>query len=311
MTLKRETSMPKTNPGSPDIPLSDYLKAQSSQVETALYSYLGGKDASRLDRVTEASRYSLFLPSKRLRPLFCLETCRAFLGNDEKAMPAACALEMVHTYSLIHDDLPSMDNDDLRRGKPTNHKVYGEATAILSGDALLTLAFEVLSRGGEVEDSVRVAWVRELSEAAGIAGMVLGQAIDMEAIRDSSVEALEFLHRKKTGALLAASVTMGAIAAKVSPDLVKALRGFALDMGLAFQIRDDILDVEGGVEIGKPLKSDEKNNKPTYVSVLGLENAKKTALDWAQRALDSLNKIPFPHQNRLEQLTRFVIERKV
>jgi len=303
--------MSKIDPAFQEVSLAEHFCAQNLRLESDLYSYLGGREISRVDRVNEASRYSLFLPSKRLRPLFCLETCRAFLGSDEPAMPAASALEMVHTYSLIHDDLPSMDNDDLRRGKPTNHKVFGDATAILAGDALLTLAFEVLSRGGQAEDSVRVAWSRELSQASGIAGMVLGQQMDMEAVRESSVSALEALHRKKTGALLAAAVTMGAIAAKVQAPLLQQLREFALDMGLAFQIQDDILDVEGGVEIGKPLKSDEKNNKPTYVSVLGLSKAKEMAAEWSSKAIQSLKKIEFLHQNRLEQLTNFVIERKV
>jgi geranylgeranyl diphosphate synthase type II len=183
------------------------------------------------------------------------------------------ALEMVHTYSLIHDDLPSMDNDDLRRGQPTNHKVYGEATAILAGDGLLTAAFEVLAKEGSVNSDIRVNWVQELSEAAGMQGMVLGQQLDMDGLKDASLEDLENLHRRKTGALLAASVVMGAMTAQAPQSTLNILREFALDMGLAFQIRDDILDVIGGAELGKPVLSDEKNQKATYVSLLGLEKA--------------------------------------
>lgn len=288
--------------------LSFYLKSQRDRVDAALSQWFDGGEGEKL---TESMRYSLFLPSKRIRPLFCLEACRAFVGSDEAALPAAMALEMVHTYSLIHDDLPSMDNDDLRRGKPTNHKVYGEAGAILAGDGLLTLAFEVLSKAGTSAATTRLAWIRELSQAAGYQGMVLGQHWDMESIRDSSVAALEALHRKKTGALLAASVAMGAQAAEAHPLSVTELREFGFEMGLAFQIRDDILDVIGGEEIGKPIRSDEKNKKPTYISVLGLEGAKAACEEVTNRALHRLETLNLPMPNRLAELTRFVIERKV
>ncbi|MDB5038455.1 MAG: ispA, partial [Bacteriovoracaceae bacterium] len=185
---------------------ADYLSLQKKKVETALHAWC----ESSKEKVFKAASYSLLLPSKRLRPLFCLETCKAFLGSEEKAIPAAMALEMVHTYSLIHDDLPAMDNDDLRRGKPTNHKVFGEATALLAGSALLTAAFEILSKADQVSAKVRVNWVRELSEAAGANGMVLGQDWDMSPPEDVTLDSLQSLHRKKTGALLAASVVMGA-----------------------------------------------------------------------------------------------------
>lgn len=291
--------------------LVGYLEAQRSIVDRSLSELLGGSQDLKHEKVIESARYSLMLPSKRLRPLFCLETCRALTGSIEAALPAACALEMVHTYSLIHDDLPCMDNDDLRRGKPTNHKVYGEATATLAGDGLLTMAFEVLARYGNASSTIRMDWVKELAQAAGMSGMVLGQQWDMEPVRDSSVAALEALHLKKTGALIAASVAMGAISAQVHEEKIKGFRDFGYDVGLAFQIRDDVLDVIGGQEIGKPLKSDERNQKPTYVSVLGIERAKEAADLWYKKALEKLKSFELPHENRLEELTRFVIERKV
>lgn len=283
-----------------------YIEAQRKKVDERLKAWTEISS----ERVMEAAAYSLLLPSKRLRPLFCLETCKAFLGQEERAMPAAMALEMVHTYSLIHDDLPAMDNDDLRRGKPTNHKVYGEATALLAGSALLTAAFEILAKAEAVRPVTRVNWVRELAEASGASGMVLGQDWDMRPPSEPTIDALTSLHLKKTGALLAASVVMGAIAAEVSPQIIETLRKYALDMGLAFQIQDDILDVVGGVEIGKPLKSDERNSKKTFVNILGLEGAQEEARRVSDRALSRLHSISFPYPHRLEDLTRFVIERK-
>jgi len=287
----------------------DYLQVQRQRVDAELSAALDAQGKG--EKIVEASRYSLMLPSKRLRPLLCLEVSRALSGADQAAMPAALALEMIHSYSLVHDDLPCMDNDDLRRGMPTNHKVYGDGTATLVGDGLLTLAFEVLASAGSVSDATRVAWTKELAIAAGIRGMVLGQQWDMETVRESSVQALEALHRRKTGALIASSAAMGAIAAGASKEVIDSVRQFALDLGLAFQIRDDILDVIGGAEIGKPLKSDERNQKPTYVSVLGLERAKEVADEWATRCLTQLRAIEFKFENRLEDFARFVIERKV
>ncbi len=286
---------------------SEYLLSQQQRMNEALKGWFAGSK----ERVVEAACYSLFLPSKRIRPLFCLETCRAFSGAEEAAFPGALAVEMVHTYSLIHDDLPSMDNDDLRRGQPTNHRVYGEATAILAGDGLLTSAFEVLARDGQLTDEARIRSVRELSEASGMFGMVLGQHMDMAALRESSLESLEHLHRNKTGKLLAASCVLGGIAAGVNDKKIEQIRDFALDMGLAFQIRDDLLDVEGGSEIGKPIRSDERNEKKTYVSLLGLEGARQAGQKWYDQAIQKLKALEIPFENRLEQLTRFVIDRKL
>lgn len=266
--------------------------------------------------LTEAMMYSLHLPSKRIRPLFCLEVAKAISGQDEMAFPAAAALEMVHTYSLVHDDLPAMDNDDLRRGMPTNHKKFGEARAILVGDALLTKAFEVLATEGSVSAQVRVNWVRELAFASGMEGMVLGQDLDMyppEGLgtdKADRLRQLEYLHRRKTGALFGAAVVMGAMACEVGEEWEAYFRQFASDLGLAFQIQDDVLDVIGGQELGKPLKSDEKNSKETYVSLLGLESAKEQADFWLQKSIQQLNQLPLTHPHRLEEMVRFVVLRK-
>jgi geranylgeranyl pyrophosphate synthase len=302
----------------PNPPFEAEMKAAREDLDRALEQTLRFFERGGKNSVVEAIRYSLMLPSKRLRPLLCLETCRGLTGSTEAALPAAVALEMIHSYSLVHDDLPSMDNDDLRRGKPTNHKVFGEAMAILAGDGLLTQAFEVLVRSQEifgqayeVSPTIKVAWVQELAKAAGVEGMVWGQAIDMETLRQSSVGALESLHRKKTGALIAASVAMGAMAAGANQQTIDILREFALDLGLAFQIQDDVLDVTGGVEMGKPVRSDERNEKPTYVSVLGLDGAKQAADDWYRKSLNLLGQVEFQHANSLEKLARFVVERQV
>ena len=287
---------------------SEYLSRRRKQFDAYLHSLF----PKPWSGISEAMTYSLFLPSKRIRPLLCLEVCKALVGADTQALPAAAALEMLHTYSLVHDDLPAMDNDDLRRGMPTNHIKFGEARAILAGDALLTKAFETLAVN-EAPDSIKVRWVRELSRSSGMNGMVLGQDIDIFPIQDSRspLERLEELHREKTGKLIAGSVVMGAMAAGVSEDLELKFRSFALDLGLAFQIQDDVLDVEGGADMGKPLKSDEKNEKVTYVSLLGLEGAKKESSKWLRQSLEALKALPFENRSRLEDFSNFVVNRKV
>lgn len=287
------------------INLADYLEQRRNMVERAMRLAFG----ENLNSVEGAACYSLFLKSKRLRPILCLEVAKAFGCNEEGAMPAAVALEMLHTYSLIHDDLPAMDDDDLRRGQPTNHKKYGEATAILAGDGLLTKSFEVLATAENISPEIRVQWVKELALASGMQGMVLGQEIDLKMQSSSTLQELENLHLKKTGALIAAAVVMGAIAAQVDEETQGKLRDYALQMGLAFQIRDDVLDIEGGAEIGKTIKSDEKNSKSTYVSLLGLEKAKLESETWYERALKSLSNISFKNHHRLSELTEFVVRR--
>lgn len=220
-------------------------------------------------KLVDSMGYSLLSGGKRIRPVLTLAACRYCGGTVELALPLACALEMVHTYSLIHDDLPCMDDDDFRRGRPTNHKVYGEATAVLAGDALLTAAFAVIIHAPGLSDAQCVAAVRCLSEAAGPDGMVAGQILDMEETgRLSSVQQIEAIQSLKTGKLIAAAVQLGCIAAGGTADQMQHLTTYAEKLGLAFQIQDDILDCEGDEqELGKPIGSDQANGKATFVSL--------------------------------------------
>lgn len=248
----------------------EQMRSDREQVEQALRDCFSGREP-RAD-LYDAMQYSLMAGGKRLRPVLLLESCRMCGGDTGKAMPFACAVEMIHTYSLIHDDLPCMDNDDLRRGKPTNHKVYGEATAVLAGDGLLTAAFEfMLEASGLPQDRVLAA-AACLAQAAGGRGMVGGQALDMagegHALALSEVEELQQL---KTGALITAAVEMGCILAGGDDDARKAVRQYARKLGLAFQIRDDILDVEGdSAVLGKPVGSDARSEKTTFVTLKGV-----------------------------------------
>src|SRR5216684_5473672 len=224
-------------------------------------------------RLQEAMSYSLEAGGKRLRPILVLLSCEACGGTIESALPAACAIEMVHTYSLIHDDLPAMDNDDLRRGRPTNHVVFGEGLAILAGDGLLTLAFEVLARDLAPAETA-AACCADLARAAGMAGMVGGQVADLEAEGRTvaSLDELESIHRRKTGALLASGLTMGARIARAGNDDLHRLSSFGRCLGLAFQITDDLLDVCGTSQsMGKTVQKDASRGKLTYPSLLGEE----------------------------------------
>lgn len=237
----------------------------------------------------EAMGYSLLAGGKRIRPVLTLETCRLCGGEPETALPFACAVEMVHTYSLIHDDLPAMDNDALRRGLPTNHIVYGEATAILAGDALLTAAFEQLTKAALPAERI-VAAVRCLSHAAGSAGMVGGQALDMAGEgRTLDQEELELLQSLKTGALISAAAELGCIAAGGTEEQRDQVRTYAQALGRAFQVRDDMLDViSSDSELGKTVGSDCTNEKSTFVTALGLERCAALVEDWTQRGIQAL-----------------------
>ncbi|WP_080845224.1 polyprenyl synthetase family protein [Cytobacillus gottheilii] len=226
----------------------------------------------------DAMIYSLEAGGKRIRPLLLFATLAAFKKDPKIGLEAASAIEMVHTYSLIHDDLPSMDDDDLRRGKPTNHKVYGEAAAILAGDALLTYSFQLIAsiQSAETAAATKLALIAEFAKAAGAEGMVGGQVADMQGEeKQLNLEELEYIHVHKTGKLLAYSVIAGALLAEANESLIDKLKAFSYHLGLAFQIRDDILDLEGTEEmIGKPVGSDENNHKSTYPSLLSMEGAK-------------------------------------
>lgn len=263
-------------------------------------------------RLLEAMRYSVLAPGKRLRPVLCYLAGEALGVPLEQLDAPACAVEMIHAYSLIHDDLPSMDDDDLRRGRPTCHRTFDEATAILAGDTLQAMAFELLaSDTAGVAPGARLAQLRRLAAASGIDGMAGGQAMDLEAeTRQLSLEALETVHRHKTGALIEASVLMAADLATPSEAISSGLARYAGCIGLAFQVRDDILDVEGDeAATGKRSGADARLNKSTYPALLGLEGAKRQAdhlLAEAETALEPLGVAGA----RLQALARFVIERR-
>jgi geranylgeranyl diphosphate synthase type II len=261
-------------------------------------------------RLQEAMAYSLEAGGKRLRPILVLLSCEASGGSVEAALPAACAIEMVHTYSLIHDDLPAMDNDDLRRGRPTNHVVFGEALAILAGDGLLTLAFEVLARDVSPPE-IAAACCADLARAAGMAGMVGGQVADLEAEGRtvSLLDELEGIHRRKTGALLASSLTLGARIARAGNEDLHRLASYGRCLGLAFQITDDLLDVCGTTQsLGKAVQKDASRGKLTYPSLLGEEASVLRAQCQIAEACEWIK--PFGDRGRrLDALAQFVLER--
>ena len=288
----------------------DLWQKRARLVETNLAEEL--RQTKSLDEnLTRAMEYSLMAGGKRLRPILLMSAADAAGDNGEKYLQIASALEMIHTYSLIHDDLPAMDNDDYRRGKLTNHKVFGEAMAILAGDALLTLAFEVALRQKDVPNEILLAVLKEISIAAGAAGMVGGQVIDLrsEGIR-IDLATLKTMHMGKTGALFHAAIRSGALLAQAPAEKLNALTSYADAFGLAFQITDDILDVEGDEKIlGKAIGSDAKNNKSTYVSLTSLDEAKKLAQKAVDEANDAL-KIFGAEADFLRELVRFLIKRK-
>lgn len=258
------------------IAFDTFLKESKTFVEEKLVSYANELQCPNVLR--EAMAYSLEAGGKRLRPLLLFATLQAFGKERNLGVGAACALEMIHTYSLVHDDLPCMDDDDLRRGKPTNHKVFGEAMAVLAGDGLLTYAFQVIMayKQKEISAEKKVRLVLELAKAAGPEGMVGGQVADMEAEgKRLTIDELEYIHKHKTGKLLEFAVLAGAILSDATEEQEEKLLTFAKYIGLAFQIRDDILDVEGTEEeIGKPIGSDLSNEKSTYTTLFTVDRAK-------------------------------------
>jgi geranylgeranyl diphosphate synthase type II len=257
-------------------------------------------------RLRESMAYSLEAGGKRMRPILVLLACEACGGEIEVALPAACAIEMVHTYSLIHDDLPAMDDDDLRRGRPTNHKVFGEALAILAGDGLLTLAFEIVARDVQ-PPAVAAACCADLASAAGITGMVGGQVLDLEAETTPihTAEQLEAIHRCKTGRLLCSALTLGARTAQADAATVELLNKYGKCVGLAFQIADDLLDIRGEQDkMGKGVQKDAQHGKLTYPSLLGEDASRRKARDLIQEACRWIAPL-----GGLEALARFVIER--
>jgi geranylgeranyl diphosphate synthase type II len=292
--------------------LKAYLQDRQKIVEEALEHYLPGEDNIPTD-IYKAVRYSVFNGGKRIRPILCLAAAEAIGGDLGPAIPVACALELIHSYSLIHDDLPAMDNDDFRRGKPTCHKVFGENIAILAGDALLTEAFVLLSHVEKVRLSAerRLAVIQEIAKAAGICGMIGGQALDVLSGKSEPNEnMLREIHRRKTGALIVAAIKSGAIIFNARKDKIQALAEYGINVGLAFQIADDILNVEGNRELmGKETGSDAAHNKLTYPSLLGMGKAKEKLAKYINAAEASLS--GFDERARpLLVIARYIMERK-
>ncbi len=258
--------------------LSTYLQSTRRAVDAALKIYLPPA-TTKPSTIHRAMRYSLFAGGKRLRPILCVAAAEACSGRVENALPAACAVEMIHTYSLIHDDLPAMDNDDFRRGKPTNHKVFGDAIAILAGDGLLTLAFEVLASAAPTKRYPIAEQIRELAQASGSRALIAGQVADLEAEgKKINLAQLRFIHSAKTAALLTSSIRLGAISANSTDAQLVALTTFAENLGHAFQVIDDILDVtQTSDKLGKSAGKDVAAQKATYPAILGLEKSRKEA----------------------------------
>lgn len=273
--------------------VKEYLDEKSQQINDALNGFL--QKAGTSEMLWEAMHYATFPGGKRLRPILALASCEILDGSSIEAIPAACAIEFIHTYSLIHDDLPAMDDDDMRRGKLTTHKVFGEATAILAGDALLTLAFEILSTHpmGKQYQERKLKVIKTISTACGMKGLIDGQIMDLHFEgKMISPSDLETMHAKKTGALLQASLQAGAIMANASDEEIHMMSQFGEKIGLAFQITDDLLDVEGKKEIvGKETQKDSKKNKSTYPSHLGLEESRHAAVRLIAEAKEKIQPI--------------------
>lgn len=294
------------------IDIKAYLKTKREAINSFIEEYLSKPFQPEILR--ESMLYSLRAGGKRVRPILCIASYEACNGDSEDIIPYAASLEFIHTYSLIHDDLPAMDNDDLRRGLPTNHKVFGEGMAILAGDALLTEAFYIVSNNhlsNIFPPDLRLRIIRELCLAAGVHGMVCGQAEDLlSENREPDIETLRFIHSHKTGAMITASVRIGGILAGCDEKILSDLTKYGEKIGLAFQIIDDILDVEGSTEeIGKPKGSDERKKKLTYPKIYGLDESKEIAKELVNEAIESLNRFD-EKADPLRAIARYLIERR-
>ena len=262
--------------------------------------------------IHKAMRYSVFAGGKRLRPIMVMEACRAFGGDVEKAMPFACAIEMIHTYSLIHDDLPALDNDDYRRGRLTSHKMFGENMAILAGDALLHHAFETMAEACvKMNDIKYTKAMLAIAQGAGINGMVAGQVVDVISEgKEIDKDTLDYIHKNKTAAMIIGALKAGAEIGGASDEEIKNIERVGELVGVAFQIQDDILDVTSTLEeLGKPINSDEKNHKVTYATMFGVEDASKIVLDMSNEALEILHSMG-DRMEFLERPTEYLIRRK-
>ena len=291
----------------------DELKKRTEEINKVIQSYLPAEEGFA-KTMAQAMNYSILAGGKRLRPMLILETLRLFGGEEKLVYPFMAAMEMIHTYSLVHDDLPAMDNDEYRRGRKTTHIVYGEDMGILAGDALLNYAFETACKAFEQfpEESLRIGQaMRVLARKAGIYGMIGGQVVDVkESGHQIDKEVLDFIFRLKTGALIESAMMIGAILAGASKEDVKSMQKIAGKIGMAFQIQDDILDVTSTTEqLGKPVHSDEKNEKTTYVTLKGIEQAHKDVERMTEEAIDELKKFP-AGDNFLEQLLKSLVYRE-
>lgn len=288
------------------------LKIKSDYIEDLLKKYMPKEDGYQ-STIMEAMNYSLKAGGKRLRPILTLEACKVVGGNEEDAIPFAMAIEMIHTYSLIHDDLPALDNDDLRRGKPTNHKVYGEAMAILAGDGLLNYAYEVMLSNSLNKENPEnyIKAINEISKSAGIYGMIGGQVVDVKSENTAiSKEKLDYIHLNKTGAIIIGCMRAGAIIGNASHDELEKITKYAKNIGLSFQIVDDILDIIGDqAKLGKNVGSDIENNKSTYPSLIGLEESREIAIKLIDEAKENIKKLN-GDSSFLEGLANYIIDRE-
>ena len=288
------------------------MQDRAAKIDRALEQRLPGEKILPAS-LHQAMRYSVFAGGKRLRPILMIAACEAVGGEMQQVVAAACAMELIHTYSLVHDDLPAMDNDDFRRGRPTNHKIFGEATAILCGDALLTEAFRLLAeeglrQGASADKMLQV--IEVIARYAGSQGMVGGQVVDMES-EGTAVDfpTLEYIHTHKTGGLILASVQVGALLGGGTEEQIKAINRFGAAAGLAFQIADDILDVTGNhIELGKSVGSDQARGKATYPGLLGLAESREKASELCDLAVEALNPLGEAAKT-LQDLARYIIRR--
>ena len=291
--------------------LKAYLRSRQKQIDRALDRYLPKTKVKPLT-LHKAMRYSLFAGGKRLRPILCLAAAEACRGKITDALPLACALECIHTYSLVHDDLPSMDNDDYRRGRPTCHKVFGDGIAVLAGDALLTIAFEIVSMAKPARRYDMSTLLREIAVAAGSQRLIAGQVADLEAEgRDVKRDQLRFIHENKTAAILKSSVRLGAMSANADAKKLRAVTQFGRGLGLAFQVIDDILDITQTSEIlGKSAGKDIAARKATYPAVIGLEKSRAEARRLTRQAHDALSVFRSGEAEPLHALANYLLERE-
>ncbi|MDQ6632990.1 MAG: polyprenyl synthetase family protein [Verrucomicrobiota bacterium] len=298
------------SPSPPLFDLRKYLVCCTAEVNRALHKFLP-KENTKPETIHKAMRYSLFAGGKRMRPALCLAAAEACGGDGQNAMPLACAIECIHTYSLVHDDLPAMDNDDFRRGKPTNHKIFGEGIAVLAGDALLTQAFEIAAQAQDSSHYSSREIILEIAKASGSRQLIAGQVADLESEGKKISEAqLRYIHERKTSALLCCSVRLGGMSANCTAAQLQALTDFGYHIGLAFQIIDDILDVTQTTEaLGKTAGKDSAAQKATYPSIVGLEKSRQIAAKLTVRAFGAL-KIFRGKAVALQAIAQYLLQRE-